>query len=187
MKYLIALCFSLAITANAENPRTLLKSVQGELRYMHFADLSALGDEETYVLISGGFGGGFFEFVDMKNKDRVSLTDGYAEEGGSVYRKRILFSYYPTYRDARIEALRAAVKDLIMAKLPPDVPHVSGDDSTVILVAEKRKGKLHYWAREDTDKSLEKAFLNIMEKADLTEKLLDPPPSDQHKGAPKKS
>jgi hypothetical protein len=171
--------------ADAGDSTTLLEHIRGEQRHAHMADISALSDGAIYVMVIGGFDGHMYEFVELKDNDRISLTGGFAQGGEMFYRKRLMYPFKPSYGDASIVDLRAAIARLIAAKLPTEVEHVSGDDSVVILVAEKRMGILHYWAREKAGSyKLEREFLDIMEKAKATEKLLTPPPAETHPTTP---
>ena len=129
-------CLLLTQVAPAGEPVTLLQYIQEHQRHEHMADLSTLGDGALYVTAIGGFGGHLYEFADLKDNDRVSLTVGFAQNGEPFCQKRLMYPFNPSYGDASIVELRAAIRNLIAAKLPQEVEHVSGDDSMVILVAE---------------------------------------------------
>ena len=172
---LIVIVMAAQIAQSAQDPTKLLKSIQETQRHYHIADLSSLTDGSVYLMINGGFSGAFFEFADLTENERFSITIGKSlSQGGESFKKAIRYPFTDAFHDPSIEDLRLSIRKLIAAKLPSEVDHISTTDSREIFVAEKRKGELFYWARETGGTEMEPEFFELFQKAKATEKLVEP-------------
>lgn len=143
----------------------------------HMAGLNGLEDGSVYVLVSGGVGGGLFEFVDFPKYERRKLTIGAPVEGEMRMRVRMLYPFWRHYRAPEIVKLKELVDRVVTSGLPPDIPSGGAVDSISITVAYKNGDKVLSWNRDlIPDNKVESVFTDIVKQCGLVEHWSEQPP-----------
>ena len=143
----------------------LLNSVKRHQSAQFLFNLGSLREGDVCVVVTGGFGGRYDEFVFSGKKLRVSVLTS-KQKGLRISAERTILGS-PQYkaREKELAGLFAAIKRVEGAKLAQEKSLVNADDSFIILVGRQTKDGLSYRARDFLEtNSLEREFVELLKE-----------------------